>query len=454
MDVLIKNGTIVSAFDEYEADIGITDGKITHIAKNLSLHAKKIVDAKGKFIFPGIIDMHTHIDHWGGNSKTEDDFSTGTKGAAFGGVTTIIDFAIIQGEESVDQAVERRRRDADGKVYIDYSLHAHVTDAKEETLASVKLLIAQGYPSIKMFTTYKKAGFKIEDVDCLNIMKDVSANGGLVMIHAENDSICETLTHRFINEGIATHQNYPKSRPNLAEAECIARMIYFAEQTGARIYIVHVSTKEGVDLIREAKRRGVKVEAETCSHYLLLTEDVYKKEEGYKYIMSPPLRSTQDVQALWDGIKDGTITIVSSDHCAFNVDKKRAGKENFSLVSPGIHGTELMLPLMYEFGVNAGHISKKELVRLLSYHPAKTFGLLGRKGHIGIGYDADIVIFDPFKQRKLTDNNHHMASDFSPYAGLLVNGYPITVISKGKMLIEQEEFVGGACNGSFIKRNV
>jgi len=452
MDLVIKNGTIITAFEEYTADIEIRDGKITSIGKIEDNNGTNVIDAAGKLIMPGVIDMHTHIDHWGGSAKTEDDFFTGTRAAAFGGVTTIIDFAIQQQGETVDDAVNRRRSEADGMVCIDYGLHCHVTNADEKTLDTVKGLIKEGYPSIKMFTTYKKAGFKIEDYDCLTLMQHIHEQGGFVMIHAENDSMCESLTEELIKTNRATPENYPNSRPNISEAECISRMILFAEKTGASIYIVHVSTKEGLELIRDAQRRGIKVIAETCPHYLLLSRDNYKKEDGHKYIMAPPLRAESDLEALWKGIQEEIISVVSSDHCAFSEEKKLSGKQNFTTVSPGIHGTEWLLPLMYHFGVNKEKITKQQLVKILSYNPSQIFGLSSQKGHISIGMDADMVIFDPNKPYWIKDNNHHMASDFSPYSGLELLGRPDTVLSKGKVIVQKEKFLGQKGEGRFLKR--
>lgn len=452
MDVIIKNGSIVTAIEEYSADIGIKDGKIASIGRIEGTDGARVIDAAGKFILPGVIDMHTHIDHWGGSAKTGDDFFTGTRAAAFGGVTTIIDFAIQQQGETVEEAVNRRRREADGMVCIDYGLHGHVTNADAQTLTTVKGLISEGYPSIKMFTTYKKAGFKIEDFDCLTLMGHIHEQGGLVMIHAENDSMCESLTEELLKTGRATPENYPDSRPNISEAECIARMILFSEQTNASIYIVHVSTKEGLELIRDAKRRGVKVTAETCPHYLLLSRDRYQHEGGHKYIMAPPLRSEPDLESLWQGIQEEVISVVSSDHCAFSEERKLSGKQDFTSVSPGIHGTEWLLPLMYHFGVNQGKISKQQLVKVLSYQPAQIFGLAGQKGHISIGYDADIVIYDPDTPYIINDHNHHMASDFSPYKGFELVGRPETVLSKGKVIVDQGQFYGQKGHGRFVKR--
>lgn len=453
MDLIIKNGTIITAFEEYKADLGIKDGKIVSIGE-LSEEKAKVIDASGKLVMPGVIDMHTHINHWGGTAKTEDDFFTGTRSAAFGGVTTLIDFAIQQNGETIKEAISRRRKEADGMVCIDYSLHCHATNANVDTINNVQELIKDGYPSVKMFTTYKKAGFKIEDSDCLTLMKHVHKIGGLVMIHAENDSMCESLTEEFIEMNIANPENFPDSRPSMAEVECISRMILFAEKTKAMIYIVHVSTKEGLDLIKNAQKRGVKVIAETCPHYLLLSRDKYKNVDGHKFIMSPPLRTEIDMKALWEGIKDESISVVSSDHCAYSEDKKLAGKKNFTNVSPGIHGTESLLPLMYQFGINSGKITKQQLVKILCYNPARIFGLSAHKGNIGIGMDADIVVFDPDKNFLIKDNNHHMTSDFSPYKGFELKGYPVTVISNGNVIVQNDKFQGQKGSGRFIKRLV
>jgi dihydropyrimidinase len=284
-------------------------------------------------------------------------------------------------------------------------------------------------------------------------MKEVSDHGGFLMIHAENDSICESLTEKYLQTGTATAANYPDSRPNIAEAECISRMVYFAEQTGAKLYFVHVSTKEGVKIIKDAQRRGVHVKAETCPHYLLLPRDRYSDPDGYKYIMSPPLRDKEDLDSLWKGIEEGVLSIVSSDHCAFSEDKKIAGKTDFTNVSPGVHGTEWLMPLMYHFGVNEGRISRQHLVQLLSYNPARLFGL-PQKGNIGIGLDADLLIFDPNKEYTITDTNHHMSSDFSPYNGFTLKGYPETVISRGQVIVNENHFYGQKGYGQFLTRSI
>jgi len=449
--LIIRNGLIVTAHEEFVGDLAIADGKIACIG-NVRDERAQVLDATGKLVLPGVIDMHTHIDHWGGSAKTDDDFFTGTRAAAFGGVTTVIDFAIQRPGETVQEAVRRRRSEADGKVCIDYSLHAHVTGADEETLRSVPAIIGDGYPSFKMFTTYKKAGFKIEDHDCLTLMRHIHDHGGLVMIHAENDSMCESLTETMLRADTAVPARYPDSRPPIAEAECISRMLLFAEYTGATIYIVHVSTRQGVELIRRAQKSGLNVIAETCPHYLLLHRDRYLEEDGYKYIMAPPLRDEEDAEALWQGIRDGVISVVSSDHCDYRLDKKVAGRRNFTQVSPGIHGTEWLLPLMYHFGVGGGKMTRQQLVRLLSHHPARIFGLPG-KGNIAVGMDADLVLVDPSARHTITDSNHHMQADFSPYRGFELQGCPETVISRGEIVVQGGRFLGGRGRGRFVRRN-
>mgnify|MGYP001397693347 CR=1 FL=1 len=452
MDLIIRNGWIVTAHDEFAGDVGIADGKIVSIGHVRDERAR-VLDAAGKLVLPGVIDMHTHIDHWGGSAKTDDDFFSGTRAAAFGGVTTVIDFAIQRPGETAEAALRRRRSEADGKVCIDYSLHAHVTGADEATLRGIPDIILDGAASFKMFTTYKKAGFKIEDHDCLTLMKRIHEHGGLVMIHAENDSMCESLTEMLVAADVAVPALYPDSRPDVAEAECIARMILFAEYTGATIYIVHVSTRKGAELIRRAQKSGLNVIAETCPHYLLLHRDRYLEADGYKYIMAPPLRDEEDSEALWESIRDGVLSVVSSDHCDYRLDKKMAGQRNFTQVSPGIHGTEWLLPLMYHYGVNAGRITRQQLVKLLSHHPAQIFGLSG-KGNIAVGKDADLVILDPTARHTITDDNHHMQADFSPYRGFELRGYPETVISRGQVIVQNGQFLGAPGHGRFVRRSI
>ncbi|MHB1392081.1 MAG: dihydropyrimidinase [Clostridia bacterium] len=452
MKILIKNGIIVTHQESYKADILIEDEVISKIGRLLDEKADRVIDAQNKYVLPGIIDMHTHINHWGGSDKTNDDFFTGSKAAAFGGVTTFIDFAMQKKTEEIDEAIKRRRCEADPDVCIDYSLHANITNVSPKTIAYLPQVIDKGYSSFKLFMTYKKAGFMVEDADFFKILGIVNSNGGLVGIHAENDSICESLTKEFLEAGKTSPYYHAESRPNISEAECISKAILFAEHNNCALYIFHLTTREGVELVKTARRRGVKVMAETCPHYLTLTKELYTREDGQNYIMTPPLREQADIEALWEAVNDDIIAIVSSDHCCYDSSKKLPAKENFTNVSPGIAGTETLLPVLYHFGVNTSRISINKVVELLCYNPARVFGMYPKKGCLQINSDADVVIFNPLKEVLLGQASLHMVTDYSVYDNMKIKGYPETVISRGQIVVENEKFYGHRGWGRFIER--
>ena len=453
MDVIIKNGTIVSAEISYKADIGIENGKIKLIGDLSGEKSKQILDAGGMLILPGIIDVHTHINHVGGAEKTRDDFFLGTKSAAFGGVTTLIDFAMQKRDETVLEAIKRRRKEADGEVCIDYGLHANITNLDKESLAALPDIVDEGYPSFKLFMTYEKAGFMVKDPVLYQVMKTVYDNGGIVGIHAENDAICEYLTEQYVSNGFISPEYHAKSRPNIAEAECISRAILFAQNTNSALYIFHLTTKEGVEMVRDAKSKGIRVYAESCPHYLTLTEEKYLLDDAYKYIMTPPLRKQEDIDALWEAIVDGTISLISSDHCCYETSQKRIEKgQSFRDITPGIPGTETLLPVVNHFGVNSGKITVNKMVELLCQKPAELFGLCPNKGSILPGTDADLVIFDPGKVVTLEDRKVNMATDYTPYNNISVKGYPVKTLFRGKVIVSDGKFSGEKGAGKLIKR--
>jgi dihydropyrimidinase len=452
MDLIIKNGIVVTPLEVFKADIGIKNEKIICIADQIEAEANESIDASGRYILPGAIDVHTHIDHWGGGAKTNDDFYSGSISAAYGGVTTFMDFAMQKKGESALESINRRRQAADGQVVIDYGLHANLTDLNEETFNSLGKIVADGYTSFKLFMTFQKAGFIVEDGTLYAVMTEMSNLGGLIGIHAENDGICEYLTSKLIKESKMGPQSHPISRPSLAEAECISRAIMLAEATACSLYVFHLTSRKGLEVISQARDRGIKVFAETCPHYLLLTEERYNGLDGQNYIMTPPLRKQDDLDSLWDGIRKGYIQIVSSDHCSYDTEQKAVGKSRFSDVTPGIPGTETLLTLLYSEGVCKGRISLRQLVEVIAYNPAKIFGLAPGKGLISVGNDADLVIFDGQKEWLLSKDTLHMATDFTPYEGLKVMGCPTDTIVRGKFVIRNGKFVGTKGYGRFIKR--
>lgn len=453
MQLIIKNGILITPSDTFKGDVGIKNNKIVAVGDLNGQCADKILDVQGMYVFPGIIDVHTHFEIIGGGGvKTADDFYSGTKAAAYGGVTTIIDFTKQEKGEFIGDANNRRLLEAKDKVCIDFGLHSHFTDLSRKSFDAIPDVINDGYPTFKLFMTYKKAGFLIEDGELLETLRKTQNSNGMVMLHAENDSICEYYTEKYIDEGKVSPEYHAYSRPNIAEAEAVSKATLFTKETNSLLYIVHLSTAQGAQIIEEARNNGVKIMAETCPQYLILSDDKYLEANGHWHIASPPFRKKADQDKLWEGIVKGYIPVVSTDHCSFTTMQKDAGRDCFKNVPPGLPGTETLLPLMHHFGVNKGRISMNKLIEILCYNPAKIFGMYPNKGTLTVGTDADIVIFDPNKKVRLGADTLHMGSDYSPYDGIEVQGYPITTILRGNIIVNDGRFLGKKGFGEFIKR--
>lgn len=447
LDLLLKNGKIVTESAVYEANIGVEGAKIATISKSISDSADQIIDAKGKLVLPGLIDAHTHMEMPFMGMTTADDFESGTIGAACGGVTTIIDLAIRTKGERLRQTYEKWRKKADPKVVIDYSFHVAPIEPDE---AGLNELISLGVPSFKLFTAYKKDLYT-DDGGIFQIMTEMAKYGGIVNVHCENGDLIEAKTRQLHAEGKTDAIYHARSRPPLVEAEAIQRVLRLAEAAGSRVHIVHVSTKSGLDAIIEGRSRGLPVSAETCPHYLTFTEAEYLKPNAERLIMSPPLRTREEMAALWFGLASGRINTVASDHTVFTSTQKK--KNDFSQVPNGVPGTETILALLYSEGVRKERISLNDLVRVTSHNPARIFGLYPEKGLIAVGSDADIVLFDPEKKVRLTVDNLHTKLDYSVYEDITVIGYPTVTISKGKVVQENGQFTGKKGAGRFIRRS-
>lgn len=453
MDIIVKNGTVVTATDTFKGDVAIKDGKIRDISSKIDGSAGEVIDASGMLVMPGFIDVHTHFQLPFMGTVSADDFVSGSRACAHGGVTTFIDFAIQGKGKSLFETIEARKKEADGKVCIDYSLHCGVTDPTEETLASIKKVIESGIPSFKLFMTYRKEGFMTDDGCFYAVLEEARDNGGLVGVHAENPFILEYLIDKFIKEGKVTPPWHAKSRPDFVEAEAIKRAIFLTELTKSRLYIFHMSTGWGADIVAEAKGRGISVFAETCPQYLLLTDEKYEGEEGIYYPTSPPLRKKEDNERLWKGVTQGAVQVLATDHCSFTRKQKHMGDEVFTKIPNGLPGVETLVPLAFSEGVMKGRISISQMVEVLATNPAKLFGLYPRKGSLAPGADGDLVIFDPKKEAAISYKNLHMNLDFSPFEGWKVQGWPVATISKGKVLCKDGKFFGKEGMGEFIKRS-
>lgn len=457
MSVLFKNGVIVSAAGRYTGDVYVDGDKIKTIGTDLEYPADEIIDAQGKYILPGAIDPHTHISMPFMGTFAQDDYETGTIAAACGGVTALVDFDLQQKGETLLEAIERKKALADGKVAIDYSLHPAVMDPRPEVIEEVqKACLEYGTPSFKIFMVYD---FRVDDATMIRLLEETKKYGGLVQVHAENVYIIQHLNEVLEKEGKLTPYYHAKSRPNIAEEEAVARAAKMVELTGSRIYIVHLSSKEGLRQVQAAQARGVDVFAETCPQYLLLDEERYKEPDfnGAKYVMSPPLRTPESNRALWQGLKDGSLQVVATDHCPFDFKGKKDmfGVDDYKKIPNGAPGIETLLMLMHSEGVVKGRITLERMVDILSTSTARMFGLKD-KGEIVVGKDADIVVFDPDQKFTITQPKLHMNIDYTPFEGLEVTGMPSVVYSRGRKVAQwngqQMEFVGEIGRGQFVKR--
>jgi dihydropyrimidinase len=457
MDLKITGGRIITAEGSYQADIGINKGKIEAIAQSLPGEAKTAIDANGMLIFPGAIDVHVHFQLPFCGTVSADDFENGTKAAACGGVTSIIDFAIQKKGKTLREAVRARRAEADGKVAIDYSLHAVPTDWNENTRKELRKLAADGITTFKMFMIYAKEGMISDDDALFAGLEETAIFGGMVGVHAESVRVLDMLIARYHNSrDMKRHGAYGHvlSRPNFVEAEAIQRAVAWAEATEGKLYIVHMSTSHGADIISRARRRGVNVYAETCPQYLLLDDSVFSQPNGHLYATCPQIKKKEDADRLWEGLASGDISTVATDTCTFNTKQKAMWQGDFTKIPYGLPGVETLLPLLYSFGVGKKRISESQLVRLLCTNPAKLMGFYPEKGTIAIGSDADLVIFDPEKQVTLSHKNLQTNCDWSPFEGLRLRGYPDTTICRGRIVARKGKFVGKTGYGEFVKRHI
>ena len=456
MRTLIKNGTIVTAVDQYKGDVLVEDEKIAVIGMTLDIPAAnvdKVIDAAGKYVLPGGIDVHTHMDMPFGGATSADDFETGTRAAAFGGTTTIVDFAIQYRGQTLHTAWETWARKAEGKAVIDYGFHMIITELTDQVEGEMDALVRQGITSFKLFMAYPGV-FMLDDASIFKALLRTGKNGGTICMHAENGGVIDVLVQRALAEGKTAPKYHALTRPARAEAEATHRAIALAEIADVPIYIVHLSASEALEMVTEARDRGLPAFAETCPQYLFLSYDNYEEPDfgGSKYVMSPPLRDRAKQDQLWRGLAFNDLQCISTDHCPFCMKEKRLGENDFSKIPNGAPGVETRMSLVYDGGVRAGRISLNRFVELTSTSPAKIFGLFPRKGTIAPGSDADIVVFDPNRTITLAAKTLHMNCDYNPYEGRQVTGATDTVLSRGQLVIENGAFVGRVGAGSFLKR--
>ena len=455
MNTLIRNGTVVTARETKAADVRIEGGRIKEVGSGLPANsADNVIDAAGMYVMPGGIDAHTHLDMPFGGTVSADDFETGTRAAAFGGTTTIVDFAIQARGTRMRDALDTWWKKAEGRATIDYGLHMIVTDLAGSGLEDMDDMVHEGVASFKLFMAYPNS-LMVDDATIFKALSQTARNGALICMHAENGSVIDVLIARALAEGKTAPIYHALTRPPLAEAEAVHRAIAMAEIAGVPVYIVHLTSEDALNQVREARDRGVPAFAETCPQYLLLSIDELARPnfEGAKFVFTPPLRPKEHQPKLWDGLQHDHLQVVSTDHCPFCfADQKILGKDDFTKIPNGGPGIENRLQLIYHYGVNSGKLSLNRFVEIVSTAPARIFGLYPKKGEIAPGSDADVVIWDPNAIHTISASTHHMRVDYSMFEGFEVRGNARTVLSRGEAIVDAGKFLGKAGRGNYLKR--
>ena len=455
MSTLIRSGRIITAADDYVGDVLVDGERISMIGESLDVDADRVIDASGKYVLPGCVDPHTHLDMPFGGTVTIDDVTSGQTAAAFGGTTCHVDFCIQARGSSFAEALATWHEKREGKQVIDMGYHIAVTDLREGgSLEELARLPEQGITSYKLFMAYKGA-LMVDDETLFRTMEVAAETGALVMVHAENGDAIDVLIKRALAAGNTAPHFHALTRPPELEGEATNRAIQLARIAGAPLYVVHVSCKEAVDPIARAREQGWDVWGETCTQYFFVDYTYLERPdfEGAKYVYTPPPRSRENQEILWHAVRSDILSAISTDHCAFLWDgQKSLGKDDFSKIPNGGPGLENRLHMIHEFGVRQGRISLNRMVELLATNPAKLFGLYPRKGTIAVGSDADIVVFDPTKKHTITAASQHSKTDYNLYEGTEVTGTPETVLLRGNVLVEGGELVAEPGIGQFVKR--
>ncbi|MBP3334663.1 MAG: dihydropyrimidinase [Ruminiclostridium sp.] len=448
MDLIIKNGTIVSPTATFKADVCVDKGKIVAITADAGTDANNVVDASGKMVLPGAIDAHTHLAMPFGGTISSDDYYAGTRAAACGGTTTVFDFILQDFGETMVDAIKRRDAMCAPDAAVDYAFHVAVKDVSNGLLDTIEDAVNYGVSSFKVFMVYD---FGVTDGVFYKVLEKAKSCGAMISVHAENKQLIDVLTERYLSEGKTSAWYHYMSRPEFVEGEADIRAIQLAKSLDSKLYIVHLANKEGIEAVERARNEGYEIYAETCPQYLEFTSEVYKRADGRNFVCSPPMKGEESRLALWEAIKKGLITTIATDHCPFQSYEKDWGKDDFTKIPNGCAGIENMYPYMLS-AANEGKITFNKAVELCSYNPAKIFGC-DAKGAIEVGKDADIVIYDPTKDFTITNDKMHSDCDHTIWEGIKVKGYPEATYSRGKLVFKDGEFLGERGWGKFIKRS-
>lgn len=449
-DLVIKGGKVLSSTGTTITDVAIRGEEIAALGQDLE--GKETIDAKGMLVMPGALDVHNHFQLPFCGTVSADDFATGSKAAAMGGVTTLMDFAIQSKPNSVMDTIAARQAEADPKVCIDYSLHAGITDWNNDRVEEFKAIVDAGLPSFKMFMIYKNEGWQSTDADIYCALREASKYGAMVGLHAENDDLIALLQAEAEGKTAPGCYMHALTRPQVTETEAISRAIQIAESLDGRLYIFHISTGRATEIIKDAQARGVDVHGETGPHYLLLDDELFKREYGHHFGTCPPIRKPADQETLWRHLADGTLEVLATDTCTFNSEQKAMWEGNYRKIPFGMPGIETLLPLTYSTGVGEGRITLEQMIGLLCENPAKLFGMWPRKGTLSPGSDADVVIFDPELQVTVSYKDLATNCDYSPFEGTRCTGWPVTTLVRGKKVVENRKFVGQQGYGKFVAR--
>jgi dihydropyrimidinase len=458
MRTLIANGTIVTADGSYRADVLVDGETIAQIGADLAaagVTADETIDATGKYVIPGGIDVHTHMELPFGGTFAKDTFETGTRAAAFGGTTSIVDFAVQSKGQALRTGLDTWHAKAEGNAVTDYGFHMIMSDVNDETLAEMDQLVAEGVPDFKLFTAYPGVFYSPDD-HIFRAMQQTRKNGGMILMHAENGPVIDVVAAQLVAEGKTDPYYHGIARYPVLEGEATGRVIRLAEAAGVPVYIVHLSVIDALNQVREARNRGAMAFAETCPQYMFLSlDDLGNGFNGAKFVCSPPLREKDpNWNELWNGLRTNDLQIVSTDHCPFDFhDQKQLGQGDFRKVPNGLPGVEDRVDLVFNGGVVGGRISKERWVEIVSTTPAKMFGMYPQKGALAVGSDADIVVYDPNRKRTISAATHHMDVDYSCYEGWEIQGGSDVVMSRGMVVVQNGEFTGRKGHGKFIKRS-